>query len=85
MAKRIVKGALGSESERGSVKMTILTPVQIPWNSKKGVMLELRKGGDLLGRIQITGAQVSVARKNKQTWYAYPFEQFIDKLSEPED
>jgi hypothetical protein len=26
-----------------------------------------------------------VARKNKQTCYAYPFEQFIDKLSEPED
>jgi hypothetical protein len=84
MAKSRVRKPAIPDTERHSVKVKVLTPVQIPWNSKKGVTLELRKANQLIGWVQITGAAISVRRESKQTWRVYSFEQFMNRLAGPD-
>jgi hypothetical protein len=66
---------------RSSVKMRVRTPVEIPWNSKKGTQFILRWDGEIIGEVLITGAHISVRGKNKHLWREYDFQTFIKKLS----
>jgi hypothetical protein len=69
------------KKQRNSVKMRVRTPVEIPWNSKKGTQFVFRRDGQIVGEMLITGSHVFVRSKNKQTWREYEFDKFIDRLT----
>jgi hypothetical protein len=67
--------------QRNSVKMRVRTPVEIPWNSKKGTQFVFRHDGQIVGEMLITGSHVSVRSRSKQTWREFGFREFIDRLT----
>jgi hypothetical protein len=68
-------------TQRNNVKMRIRTPVEIPWNSKKGTQFIFRRDDQIVGEMLITGSHVYVRSKNKQTWRENGFHNFIDRLT----
>ena len=67
--------------QRNSVTMRVRTPVEIPWNAKKGTQFVFLHDGERVGEMLITGAHVYVRNRNKQTWIPYSFQKFIETLT----
>lgn len=67
--------------KRNSVKMRVRTPVEIPWNAKRGTQFAFFHDDERIGEMHITGAHVYVRRKNKQNWTRYTFRDFVNALT----
>jgi hypothetical protein len=61
--------------------MRVRTPVEIPWNAKKGTQFVFYHDNERVGEMHVTGAHIYVRERNKQKWRRYSFRRFIERLT----